>query len=130
MTLAITSLYAIPLAALCLVLWMNVTRTRAANGISIGDGGDIVLHERIRRHGNFIEWVPMVLILMILAEAQGADAIYIHITGALLLLGRLVHPFGLMAKNPKHLLRLVGNSANLLATLNVLVCLVVKGLGY
>ena len=53
-----------------------------------------------------------------------------HITGALLVLGRLAHPFGLKAEKATHVLRIVGNSANILATLNVMVCLAVRSLGF
>lgn len=130
MTFPVTSLYAIPLVLIFLALWFNVSSKRSALKVSIGDAGDVDLHERIRKHGNFVEWVPMVLILMILAEGQGADAIYIHASGVLLVLGRLVHPFGLNAENPMAFLRIVGNSTNILATLIAVVCLVIKSLGY
>ena len=62
MTFPITSIYAIPLALIFLLLWFRVTKLRAATKVSIGDGGNVDLHERIRRHGNFVEWVPMVLV--------------------------------------------------------------------
>lgn len=130
MTLQVTALYALPLALIYLVLWFNIARTRSALKVSIGDGGNTVLHERIRRHGNFVDWVPMVMILMILAESLGADAIYLHVSGALLVLGRLVHPFGLKADNAAHILRYVGNSTNILAMVNLLICIIVKSLGY
>jgi uncharacterized membrane protein YecN with MAPEG domain len=42
----------------------------------------------------------------------------------LLLAGRLAHPLGLKADNAAHPLRYVGNTATLLATLTLLVCLV------
>jgi uncharacterized protein len=113
----ITALYALPLALLCLVLWFRVTQMRAQLKVSIGDAGNPQLHERI-------EWTPLVLLLMVIAEGNGAGALWLHISGGLLLLGRLVHPFGLKAGNAGHPLRYVGNSASLLATLNTMVCLV------
>ena len=124
MSLKITALYAVPLAVVGLALWFRVSAARAALKVSIGDAGHANLLERIRQHGNFIEWVPMVLLLMVLAESNGAGATWLHAAGALLLLGRLVHPFGLKADNASHPLRIVGNSANLLATLVLLVSLV------
>lgn len=130
MQTAITALYAIPLVAIFFILWISVAAARSKFGVSIGDGGHEDLHVRIRRHGNFIEWVPFVLILMVIAESMGAPDMYIHITGALLVVGRVLHPFGLKASVPVHGLRIAGNSANLLATLNILVCLVVKSLGF
>lgn len=124
-----TALYALPLTLLGLVLWFRVSMVRAALKVSIGDAGNPVLHERIRQHGNFIEWAPWVILLMALAEGNGAGALWLHISGALLLTGRLIHPFGLKADNPGHPLRYVGNTASLLATLNVMVCLAVTSLG-
>ncbi len=130
MTFQVTSLYAVPLALIYLGLWFNIARTRGALKVSIGDGGNTKLHERIRQHGNFVDWVPMVLILMMLAEGLGADAVYLHVSGVLLVLGRIAHPFGLKADNAAHPLRYVGNTTNIFAMLNALVCITVKSLGY
>jgi uncharacterized membrane protein YecN with MAPEG domain len=124
-----TAMYALPLALLGLVLWFRVTMVRAQLKVSIGDAGNPALHERIRQHGNFIEWAPWVILLMALAEGNGAGALWLHISGALLLAGRLIHPLGLKADNPAHPLRYVGNTASLLATLNVMVCLLVTSFG-
>jgi uncharacterized membrane protein YecN with MAPEG domain len=71
----------------------------------------------------------MVLIMMMLGEGLGAPAMYLHVSGALLLLGRLVHPFGLKADNAAHPLRYLGNSSNILALLNAMVCVCVNLLG-
>jgi len=112
-----------------LILWFRVSTVRANLKVSIGDADNPGLHERIRQHGNFIEWVPMVLLLLVIAEGNGAGTLWLHISGVLLLLGRLVHPFGLKADNAGHPLRYVGNTASLLATLNVMVCLFVTSFG-
>ena len=129
MTFETTALYALPLGAIYLALWMDIARTRGAMKVSIGDAGDTTLLLRIRRHGSFVEWVPMVLIMMMLGEGLGAPAMYLHVSGALLLLGRLVHPFGLKADNAAHPLRYLGNSSNILALLNAMVCVCVNLLG-
>lgn len=124
MTLTTTTLYAIALIPIWLVLWIRVTSIRSAIGCSIGDAGDLKLLQKIRQHGNFIEWVPLVLLMMLLAEAQGTDALWLHAAGALLLIGRLAHPFGLKIDNVGHPLRYVGNGTNLLAVLVLTVALV------
>lgn len=115
MNLEITSLYAVPLAILMFVLWMNVTKTRAKMAVSIGNNGDVGLHEKIRRHGNFIEWVPMVLLMMLIAEMRSANGMALHVAGVLLVLSRVAHPFGLRHDNPNHALRIIGNTGSLLA---------------
>lgn len=129
MTFVTTPLYALPLAAIYLILWFRVTSKRAALGVSIGDGNSPELLHRIRQHGNCGEWMAFVLILMILAEGMGAPALYLHISGALLLIGRIAHPFGLKIDNAGHPLRYVGNGTNILAALNAMVCLGVNILG-
>jgi uncharacterized membrane protein YecN with MAPEG domain len=129
MTFSVTPLYAIPLGLIFLVLFFRVSAMRSGMGLSIGDGGNPQMLQRIRQHGNFVEWTSMVLILMILAEGMGAPALYLHISGALLLIGRIAHPFGLKIDNAGHPLRYVGNGTAILATLNALVCLAVNAAG-
>jgi uncharacterized protein len=123
MLLPVTTAYALPLIVIWAILWMRITATRADSKTSIGDGNNSELLLKIRQHGNFIEWVPFVLILMILAEAQNAGKLWLHAAGALLLLGRLAHPFGLKIDNAAHPLRYVGNAPNLLAVLILAVAL-------
>jgi hypothetical protein len=123
MPLPLTATYALPLALIFLVLFMTVTLRRSALGRSIGDGGDPDLHERIRRHGNFVEWTPMVLIMMTLAEANGVGSAWLHAAGGLMVIGRLLHPIGLKADNPVHPLRIMGNVGGILATVILMVAL-------
>jgi uncharacterized protein len=129
MTFETTPLYALPVAAIYLILWFRVTALRSANGTSVGDGGNAALLQRIRQHGNCAEWASFILILMILAEGMGAPSFYLHISGALLLIGRIAHPFGLKIDNAGHPLRYVGNGTNILAALNAMICLGVNILG-
>jgi uncharacterized protein len=129
MLFTVTPLYALPLAVIYLILWFRVTSYRGTVKRSIGDGGDMLLLQRIRQHGNFAEWTAFVLILMILAEGMNAPDLYLHISGALLLIGRIAHPFGLKIDNAGHPLRYVGNGTNILAALNAMVCLGVNILG-
>lgn len=130
MPLTVTTLYALPLILIWFLLWIGVTSSRPGFNQSIGDGGKPELLLKIRRHGNFIEWVPFVLVLMILAEAQGTGASWLHAAGALLLIGRLAHPFGLKIENSNHPLRYVGNGTNLLAAAVLLVALVRIAAGF
>jgi uncharacterized membrane protein YecN with MAPEG domain len=125
----VTPIYALATAFITLALWFRVTSYRGGNGISIGDNGDVNLLQRVRQHGNCVEWSSLILIMMILAEGMDAPALYLHITGALLVIGRIAHPFGLKIDNAGHPLRYVGNGTNILAALNIMVCLGVNILG-
>jgi uncharacterized protein len=129
MIFTVTPLYALPVAAIYLILWFRVTAFRGKHGVSIGDNGNKELLHRIRQHGNCAEWSSFILILMMLAEGMNAPDLYLHISGALLLVGRIAHPFGLKIDNAGHPLRYVGNGSNILAALNAMVCLGVNILG-
>jgi uncharacterized protein len=123
MIFAVTPIYALPIAAIYLILWFRVSGMRSATGTSFGDGANTQLLQRMRQHGNCAEWSGFVLILMMLAEGMQAPAMYLHISGILLLIGRIAHPFGLKADTAAHPLRYVGNGTNILAALNAMVCL-------
>ena len=129
MSFTVTPIYALAVAVIYMVLWMWVTSKRGAMKQSIGDGGNQDLLLRVRQLGNCAEWSSFLLILMILAEGMGAPDLYLHIGGALLVLGRIAHPFGLKTDDAGHVLRYVGNGSNMLATLNLMICLAVNILG-
>ncbi len=94
MTLSVTPVYAAALTALFLVLSARVITYRRAQKVSLGDGGDRVLERRMRAQGNFAEYAPLGLILLLGAELAGAQPLWLHLTGLLLLTGRLMHGVG------------------------------------
>ena len=126
----ITGLYAVPLSLMMLALSTHVTMLRTKTGISILDGGNTTLAESIRRHGNFIENVPMILLLMALAEFLGASNIWLHITGLLLIFARLLHASGIRMDKSATFPRIAGGTATSVAMLiavgNIAACLFLK----
>jgi uncharacterized protein len=87
----VTSVYAGIFGVLFFIFTMRVGLYRAKNQISFGDGGDAELTKRVRAHGNFVESVPIALILLGLAEAGGASTTLLHVAAVMLLVGRLSH---------------------------------------
>lgn len=87
--------YAALLGGLMIVLSLRISFARMRSGVSLGWGNDPVLMARVRAFGNFAEWVPMALLLLVLAEAAGAPAAALHAGGGVLVLGRLLHPLQL-----------------------------------
>lgn len=86
------------LAGVALVaLSLPISLRRAKVGAVSGDGGDDVLRRRIRAQGNFIEYVPLALLLLALSELQGADQFAVVGTAAALVLGRLLHAMGMLS---------------------------------
>ncbi len=106
---AITALYAGLLGLVYLVISGWVIRVRMQQKVMAGDKGDPVMANAMRLHANFAEYVPLVLILILLAEMQGAPALALHLLGGGLLLGRIMHAFG-MASQP-HIAPLRGGGA-------------------
>jgi uncharacterized protein len=130
MSLTITTAFALALVPVWFALWIGVTSTRSALSASIGDAGNADLLLKIRRHGNFIEWVPFVLVLMMLAEMQGVGRTWLIAAGTLLLVGRLAHPFGLKIENAGHPLRYVGNGTNIVAVAILAIALLRRVTGF
>jgi uncharacterized protein len=120
---AVTSLYAGVFAIMAMVLANIVSAKRGKANISILHGEDMNLALWIRRHGNFIETVPLALILMGLAEARGLPTPWLHAMGGVLTAARLSHVAGLDALNAKHPLRLVGGIATQAALLGAAIYL-------
>lgn len=104
----ITGLYAGLLAILLVVLIVRVGMTRTRVRVSLMDGGNPELAVAIRQHGNFTEMVPMCLILMAILELQGVSIYVVHAFGLVLLVCRLVHPFGLSFEKGETWQRAVG----------------------
>ena len=92
--LPVASLYAAALAILFLVLSKRVIDLRRRDGPSLGDG-DAELMARVRAHGNFAEYAPFGLLLLAMVELNGAPGLAVHVLGALLLAGRLLHAWSL-----------------------------------
>ena len=91
----ITLLFASLHILLMLVLAVPVVVHRNTHKIGIGDGGDKRLARKIRVHGNFVEYVPIALLVLALLELSGLPVAWVWGFGGALLLGRLLHAFGL-----------------------------------
>lgn len=115
--LPITALYAALLLAVFVALSALVGRQRGRAMVSILHGDDMDLAVAIRRHGNFVEYVPLALVLMALIEANGGSALFLHVVGVLLLACRIAHPFGLQHDKGATPLRAIGAGGTLLLLL-------------
>lgn len=114
---AVTSLYAALCALLVLVLAARVALYRRSSRIGIGDGGDRVLARAVRAHANAIEYLPLALILLLLAELGGAHAWLLHGCGIALVAARILHAFGLSRSAGYSPGRLIGTVATWLVVI-------------
>jgi uncharacterized protein len=75
----ITIIFAAIFGVLHVIFTLRVGGYRFTSKISFGEGGDMELRNRMRGHGNFIENVPIGLLLLLLNELNGlADSWYSH----------------------------------------------------
>ncbi len=88
------------LTLVCIVLVARVGQARAVHKVSLGDGGAQDLIVRIRTHANFVEFVPLLLIVMGLLEMGGANRMFLAAFGGLLILFRIFHAIGMPRPAP------------------------------
>ncbi|PSJ36658.1 MAPEG family protein [Allosphingosinicella deserti] len=106
-TLPITLTIAAGAALINIWLGTRISRLRLRHKVSVGDGGNDRIVNAMRAQANFVEYTPFVLILLALVELAAGSPTWLWGVGALYIVGRLLHPFGLdrPAPNP---LRLIG----------------------
>ena len=76
-------------------LWMRCGQMRGPSGVSVGDGGNDMLLRRMRAQSNFIEHAPLTLLGCALIELAGRGGMWLVPLGALFLIGRIAHGFGM-----------------------------------
>jgi len=116
-TFAITPIYAGLLGLLLLALTASVVRLRGKYKVGIGDGGHPELSRAVRAHANFIEYVPLALILLLILEYRGIPAWALHGLGGSLFLGRVLHAWGLSQRAGTSFGRAIGIVLTLLCIL-------------
>ncbi len=115
---AITALCAGILGVLGIVLSTQAGLYRGTAKVGIGDGGNEELICRIRKHGNFSEYAPLALILLGLLEMSAtAGQTAIFVLGAMIVIGRILHPMGLKASGRPTIFRAIGMTATMLMIL-------------
>ena len=120
----VTALYLAVFAIFGGILAFLPGRIRGREGISIGDAGRPDLLLAMRRHGNFVEWVPYFMLMVGALELNGTGAGTLHAMGVTMLVARILHATGLRADTIQSLGRGIGAGGTLLLTLIAAVMLV------
>ncbi len=91
----VTALYAALLALFYLLLTVNVIRSRYRYqvGVGLGAKGEVALPVRV--HGNFAEYTPLALLLLLVMELMLVPTLWLYVLGGAFTLGRLLHAIGL-----------------------------------
>jgi uncharacterized protein len=117
-------------AAALINLWlvMRIGRLRHSEKIAVGDGGNPKLISGMRAQANFVENVPLVLLLIAGIELAGKGGTWLAIVGALFMLSRIAHPLGMDRPAP-NALRAGGTTATMLIQLGLAIAAVLIVLG-
>jgi hypothetical protein len=113
----ITPLVAALLGLIFFFLSLRTSLERRRARVSLGDGGDPGLQMAIRAHGNFIEYVPISLLLMTFLEMRAAGIYVVGVLGVMLVAGRCLHAIGISRANANIRLRQAGSVLSLLVLL-------------
>ena len=117
-------LYAILSSIWICWLVLQVVKARRKHKIAYGDGENVELQIAKSAHGNAVETIPIMLILLFALEINQAALWLVHLLGISLLIARLIHGRGLLSQQLK--LRVLGMQL----TIFVIIFLIVANLVY
>lgn len=109
MTLSIVPFYAAVLALVLVALSVRVIGLRRRKGVALGTRRDIELVRATRAHANFVEYVPMALLLLSFVEMISPPQ-FVHVLGIALIVGRLAHAYGVSREPEDFRYRVTGMS--------------------
>jgi len=95
MVAPVTSIYAAITGLIIFGLAFRVVLLRKQEHVALGHGNNKRLRRAVRVHANATEYIPVILILMLLLEINGGMAWKLHLFGVLTILGRLIHAWWL-----------------------------------
>ena len=119
MQIPITLMYASFLAIFALVLSFKAGSARGKSGLSVlfGEPANLDLAQKVRIHQNFLEYVPIFLIVFAAIEANGGSSMFLYVVGDLMIIARIAHAIGLKHDDMGHKGRLIGAGGTALLTL-------------
>lgn len=111
MLFPITSIFAVVFVLIYLLLGVHTHQLRKQAKVPLGEGKDDKLLRASRAHGNFNEYVPLGLILMMLLETTPGGESDAFNVGLLLIVGRVAHAIsviGYEVRSGSYILRIAG----------------------
>ncbi len=114
--ISVTPIYIALLGLLFIPFTLRAGLYRVETNIFIGTGDNPEMLRRIRGQGNFVETVPLALLLFVAMELLGAKDMWLHSLGTALVIGRICHYVAITELGPKGL-RPIGMSATMITIL-------------
>ena len=129
----VTLLYAGIAGLLLLLLTANILREWVMMVRKVGGAGavsDQNLQRALKIQQSFVEYVPLILIMLLLLELTGVPKIMLYALGAAVLVARLLHAYGSGGGAGADLCRAIGAQATFVVlTIASLACIVYFGYG-
>ncbi len=96
MIVPVTGVFAAVIGILLLVLSAHVTRFRMKykKGLGVTDDPDFAV--AVRAHANLVEYAPLGLIMLGVAELNGVPGGLVYWAGMALVVGRILHAWGMI----------------------------------
>ena len=120
---SITSAYLAILALLYTALAVQVARLRQRDRAAFGDNGSRALRSAIRAHANFIEYVPIIALMVAMLEMSGLAAMWVHLLMGALLLSAAAASARHVRRRPIRLQFRIGRVGGITITLVLLLAL-------
>jgi len=109
MIVPVTAVFAAVLGLLLVVLSLFVSRHRLRLKQNLGVSEDIDFQATVRAQANLVEYAPIGLIMLAIAELNGVSGTLIYWTGLGFVVGRLLHAFGMInGRGGPHMARMAG----------------------
>lgn len=100
MQVPVVALYGALNAIFNVFLANNVSTVRRKEKVGLGLGSSKDLETAVRVHANNAEFVPLALVMLLIAELMGGSSLVLHCLGGTLLVARVLHAIGLPRKAP------------------------------
>ena len=109
MIVPVTAVFAAVTGLLLLVLSAQVVKYRLKYRKGLGVNEDPECEAAVRAHANLVEYAPLGLIMLAIAELNGVSGSLIYWTGMALVVGRILHAWGMInGKGGPHWARMIG----------------------
>lgn len=109
----ITILFTAILGIMFFGLSLRTILGRGKNKVNLGTGNSDDMLRRVRTHANFAEYIPLLLIIMGLLEYQGVSDTLLYAFGTIVVIGRILHFYGLYSATTPMWARVYGMQCTL-----------------
>ena len=121
-------LYAGLLGLIAAWLFASVGKIKHQEKVLIGDGGNARVIRAMRGQANFVENVPLILILLMIGALLNMPVIVIHVIGIALVVGRFFHALHFTKDDAPGWQRAAGAFASFFSLIGVSIGLIGHGI--